>query len=253
MKRIRAIILSLVMAMMLFAVVTPTTTYAATTKTPSAVTVTYAKSTACNKVTIKWSKASKATHYRIYYRQKTSSGWSKWVKIKTVTKGTTTYTHTSSAKYPIKAGTTYQYAVRGYNKTYNKAGKYTARKVTTAKHSYGSYTVTKKATCSKAGSKYKICKTCGKKYTATISPLGHSWVENYTTRTVEVPGETVDVRYCSYCSDGPFFTYDEWIEHYANTGHGVYYWSTYTYPSTTKTETYATGRTCTVCKRTENY
>lgn len=83
------------------------------------------KAKAYNKVTITWKKAAGATHYLIYRRN-----GSKWERVATVSgSDVTSYTHVSSASYPIEVGTSYVYTVRSYTKTgntyglYNKTGK----------------------------------------------------------------------------------------------------------------------------------
>ena len=83
-----------------------------------------------NKINIKWKKPSgKFTNYCIYYREKNSNG--KWIRIKTVNNKTLSYTHTSSAKYPIVTGETYQYTVRAYNKKPKRYGNYNKSGLTT--------------------------------------------------------------------------------------------------------------------------
>ena len=87
----------------------------AAAKKPGTVKLSSIKAVDYNKINIKWKKPSgKFTNYCIYYREKNSNG--KWIKIKTVNNKTLSYTHTSSAKYPIVTGETYQYTVRAYNK-----------------------------------------------------------------------------------------------------------------------------------------
>ena len=74
---------------------------------------------------VAWSKASNATNYLVYYR---SADTTKWTRIANVSSKTLKYVHKSSRKYPVEAGRTYYYMVRGYNKmfktygSYNKAG-----------------------------------------------------------------------------------------------------------------------------------
>ena len=75
--------------------------------------------------TVTWSKSGNATNYLIYYRPGSSK---KWTRIAMVDSRAMKYVHKSSSKYPLKAGNTYYYTVRGYNKVfktyggYNKAG-----------------------------------------------------------------------------------------------------------------------------------
>ena len=75
--------------------------------------------------TVTWTKSINATNYLVYYR---SADTTKWTRIANVSSKTLKYVHKSSRKYPVEAGRTYYYMVRGYNKTfktyggYNKAG-----------------------------------------------------------------------------------------------------------------------------------
>ena len=111
-----AVLLVLVMAMPVFA---------ASGKTPSAVSVTKAAA-AKNSVTVTWKRASNATSYRVYYKQ---AGARKWTVLANVSSKTTKYVHKSSRKYPLKGGKKYTYTVRAYNKygkkwsSYDKKGK----------------------------------------------------------------------------------------------------------------------------------
>ena len=75
--------------------------------------------------TVTWTKSINATNYLVYYR---SADTTKWTRIANVSAKTLKYVHKSSRKYPVEAGKTYYYMVRGYNKTFktygshNKAG-----------------------------------------------------------------------------------------------------------------------------------
>lgn len=80
-----------------------------------------AKANSYKQVTVTWTKSINATNYVVYYRPSASS---KWTKIKSVSAKTPKYVHKSSSKYPIKAGKTYYYIVKGYNKTYKTYGGY---------------------------------------------------------------------------------------------------------------------------------
>ena len=80
-----------------------------------------AKPNGYSQTTITWSKASNATNYLVYYR---SSDTTKWTRIANVSSKTLKYVHKSSRKYPVKAGRTYYYMVRGYNKTFKTYGSY---------------------------------------------------------------------------------------------------------------------------------
>ena len=80
-----------------------------------------AKPNGYSQTTITWSKASNATNYLVYYR---SSDTTKWTRIANVSSKTLKYVHKSSDRYPLEAGRTYYYMVRGYNKTYKTYGSY---------------------------------------------------------------------------------------------------------------------------------
>ena len=74
--------------------------FAASGKTPSAVSVTKAAA-AKNSVTVTWKRASNATSYRVYYKQ---AGARKWTVLANVSSKTTKYVHKTSKKYPLKGG-----------------------------------------------------------------------------------------------------------------------------------------------------
>ena len=80
-----------------------------------------AKPNGYSQTTITWSKASNATNYLVYYR---SADTTKWTRIANVSSKTLKYVHKSSRKYPVEAGRTYYYMVRGYNKTFKTYGSY---------------------------------------------------------------------------------------------------------------------------------
>ena len=97
-------------------------------KQPTKATLTSAKATSYNKVSLKWKKSKNITSYAVYYKATNSK---KWVKIANVNSKKTGYTHKSSKKYPLKQGKTYQYRIRGYNKNAKgskKWGKYSSVK-----------------------------------------------------------------------------------------------------------------------------
>jgi len=83
------------------------------------------KANSYKQTTVTWTKSINATNYLVYYR---SADTTKWTMIANVSSKTLKYVHKSSRKYPVEAGRTYYYMVRGYNKTfktyggYNKAG-----------------------------------------------------------------------------------------------------------------------------------
>ena len=71
--------------------------------------------------TVTWTKSINATNYLVYYR---SADTTKWTRIANVSSKALKYVHKSSSKYPIKAGKTYYYIVKGYNKTFKTYGGY---------------------------------------------------------------------------------------------------------------------------------
>ena len=81
-----------------------------------------------NKINVKWKKTSGATNYIVYYKK---AGSSKWVKVKTLDNKKSSYTHTSSKKYPIVVGQKYTYTVKAYNKNTKKSGSYNKTGLTT--------------------------------------------------------------------------------------------------------------------------
>lgn len=103
------------------------TVEAATVKTPSTVKLSKISAPAYNKIKVSWKKASNTTNYYVYYRK---SGTKKWTKIASVKNTVTSYTHTSSGKYPIIVGQKYDYTVKAYNSKSKKSGKYNTKGLT---------------------------------------------------------------------------------------------------------------------------
>lgn len=97
--------------------------FAASGKTPSAVSVTKAAA-AKNSVTVTWKRANNATSYRVYYKQ---AGARKWTVLANVSSKTTKYVHKTSKKYPLQGGKKYSYTVRAYNKYSKKWGRYDSK------------------------------------------------------------------------------------------------------------------------------
>ena len=95
---------------------------------PGTVKLSSIKATDYNKINIKWKKTSGATNYIVYYKKARSS---KWIKVKTLDNTKSSYTHTSSKKYPIVVGQKYQYTVKAYNKKTKKSGSYNKTGLTT--------------------------------------------------------------------------------------------------------------------------
>ena len=87
--------------------------------TPSVVKTIKVKANNYKQTTVTWSKSGNATNYLIYYRPGSSK---KWTRIAMVDSRAMKYVHKSSSKYPLKAGNTYYYTVRGYNKVFKTYG-----------------------------------------------------------------------------------------------------------------------------------
>ena len=100
----------------------------AATTAPGKIKLKSIKAVTNNRIQINWEKTSGATHYRIFYKQ---YGAKRWTVLKTTNADTTSYTHISSAKYPIKCGQRYTYTVRAYNSRTRKWGSYDAKGLTT--------------------------------------------------------------------------------------------------------------------------
>ena len=100
----------------------------AAAKKPGTVKLSSIKATDYNKINIKWKKTSGATNYIVYYKK---SGSGKWIKVKTLDNKKSSYTHTSSKKYPIVVGQKYTYTVKAYNKKTKKSGSYNTKGLTT--------------------------------------------------------------------------------------------------------------------------
>ena len=116
------------------------TVEAATVKVPATVKLSKISAPAYNKIKVSWKKVSNATNYYVYYRK---SGTKKWIKIAAVKNTTSSYTHKSSAKYPIVVGQKYDYTVKAYNSKSKKTGKYNTKGLTTATNP--EYVITRKA------------------------------------------------------------------------------------------------------------
>ena len=91
------------------------------TAKPGTVKLSSIKAVDYNKINIKWKKTSGATNYIVYYKK---AGSGKWIKVKTLDNKKSSYTHTSSSKYPIVVGQKYTYTVKAYNKKTKKSGSY---------------------------------------------------------------------------------------------------------------------------------
>ena len=68
-------------------------------------------------------------------------------------------------------------------------------------HAYGSWKVTKKATCTANGSKEKVCANCGNKVTETIKATGHKWNSTYTVdKEAKCKEDGEESIHCSVCN-----------------------------------------------------
>lgn len=94
---------------------------------PGTVKLSSIKAVDYNKINIKWKKVSGATNYIVYYKK---AGSDKWIKVKTLDSKKSSYTHTSSSKYPIVVGQKYTYTVKAYNKKTKKSGSYSTKGLT---------------------------------------------------------------------------------------------------------------------------
>ena len=115
----------LTMLMLAVILLMPASIQAATK--PGAVKLTKITAVDYNKISIKWKKASGITNYIVYYKE---AGNSKWIKLKTLGSTKSSYTHTSSSKYPIVVGQKYQYTVKAYDKNTKKYGSYNTKGLT---------------------------------------------------------------------------------------------------------------------------
>lgn len=118
--------LFLCLLFMLAVMLLPATIQAASA--PGTVKLNSISAPAYNKINVKWKKTSGATHYIVYYKEE---GTKKWTKIKTLDNSKSSYTHTSSKKYPVVVGQKYTYTVKAYNTKTKKTGSYNKKGLTT--------------------------------------------------------------------------------------------------------------------------
>lgn len=74
-----------------------------------------------HQITIKWKRASNATHYLIYYKKE---GAKKWTKLAAVKSNVLSYRHVNSTQFPIVIGQKYVYTVCAYNSKSKRHGDY---------------------------------------------------------------------------------------------------------------------------------
>ena len=109
-------------------------------------------------------------------------------------------------------------------------------------HSYGSWTVTKKATCTAAGSRKKTCTVCGNVVTEKIPATGHKWETEYTVDTAATcTVEGSESIHCSVCDAINSST----VRAIPKTAHTYGKWTVTKQP--TCTEKGSKVRTCKVC------
>ena len=113
-------------------------------------------------------------------------------------------------------------------------------------HSYGSWTVTKKATCTAAGSRKKTCTACGNVVTEKIPATGHKWETEYTVDTAATcTVEGSESIHCSVCDAINSST----VRAIPKTAHTYGKWTVTKQP--TCTEKGSKVRTCKVCGKKE--
>ncbi len=108
-------------------------------------------------------------------------------------------------------------------------------------HKFSSWTTTKAATCTQAGTQTRKCSACAKTETKTIAMLGHSYTDTVVKATCEEKGYTQ--HKCSRCGDVYKDTYTN------AAGHKFGEWKQTKAASCTQTGTLT--RECSVCKKTE--
>lgn len=80
-------------------------------------------------------------------------------------------------------------------------------------HVYGEYVITQKAGCATPGSKYRICKKCGHKYTEMIIPTGHSTKTKIISPKCTTKGYTLAYCTVSGCDYTAKFKYTDALGH----------------------------------------
>ena len=108
-------------------------------------------------------------------------------------------------------------------------------------HEWGKWQITKEATCTKKGSRYRLCNKCGIRDEQTIKATGHEWGKWKVTKEATCAREGTRTRTCKVCGEKQKETY------YADHTYGS--WSMTQQPTCT-----AQGkreRTCKVCGHVE--
>lgn len=86
-------------------------------------------------------------------------------------------------------------------------------------HSFGEWTVIEEAACVKHGLKEHTCSACGRKETISISSTGHNFGEWKTVSVVSCTEAGIEERVCSICQEKELITTDA-------TGHNFGNWET---------------------------
>ena len=122
----------------------------------------------------------------------------------------------------------------------------TVRAISKTGHSYGSWKVTKKATCTEKGSRERVCTKCGDKVTQAIAATGHKWETEYTVDTAATcTVEGSESIHCSVCDAINSST----VRAIPKTAHTYGKWTVTKQP--TCTEKGSKVRTCKVCGKKE--
>ena len=122
----------------------------------------------------------------------------------------------------------------------------TVRAISKTGHSYGSWKVTKKATCTEKGSRERVCTKCGDKVTQAIAATGHKWKTEYTIDTAATcTVEGSESIHCSVCDAINSST----VRAIPKTAHTYGKWTVTKQP--TCTEKGSKVRTCKVCGKKE--
>ena len=122
----------------------------------------------------------------------------------------------------------------------------TVRAISKTGHSYGSWKVTKKATCTEKGSRERVCTKCGDKVTQAIAATGHKWETEYTVdKAATCTAEGSESIHCSVCDAINSST----VRAIPMTAHTYGKWTVTKEPTCTEKGTKV--RTCNVCGKKE--
>ncbi len=151
----------------------------------------------------------------------------KTTNLKTFKTGSATKTYTIDLT--DKTSGSFKIAVHGYTK---KDSSGNVKSITVKaeaiphSHSYGSWTTSKAATCTAAGSKYRTCSGCGNKETASIAATGHSNTATGALRSAATCTAKATYWYkCSKCGTqaSTYFESGNALGHDYSTDSGVQY------------------------------